>query len=87
LSDTVSVQLLDLACGAFLLAAVLMLWRRELAAIIGLFAAQGVALASLVAVLGLREAHRELLAVAAGVAALPAVVNLFDVSPPAVSRP
>ena len=38
-------QLLDLAAGLFLLAAVLMLWRRELAAMIRLFAVQGVALA------------------------------------------
>lgn len=67
MSDTAYVQLLDLAAGVFLLAAVLMLWRRELASIIRLFAAQGAALAALVAVLGVHQHHPELLGVAAGV--------------------
>jgi hydrogenase-4 component E len=54
-TDTLFVQLLDLACGAFLLAAVLVLWRRELVAIVRLFAVQGVALAAIVAVLAAHE--------------------------------
>src|SRR6266545_3210198 len=54
MSETAYVQLLDLACGAFLLAAVLVLWRRRLAVIARLFAVQGGALAGLVAVRLLR---------------------------------
>lgn len=74
MSQIVYVQALDLACGVFLLAAVLMLWRRELAAIIRLFAVQGVALAAVAAVLGVYEGHGELFAVALGVVALRVVI-------------
>ncbi|GAA4156128.1 hypothetical protein [Actinomadura keratinilytica] len=78
MSDVTYVRLLDLACGAFLLAAVLVLWRRDLAAIVRLFAIQGAALAALVAVLGVHEGldghGAELLALAAGLAVLRAVV-------------
>ncbi len=45
--------MLDLACGAFLLAAVVILWRRELASIVRVFALQGVALAAIAFALGL----------------------------------
>lgn len=48
-------QLLDLACGGFLLAAVIVLWRRELASIIRVFALQGVALAAIAVLLGAHE--------------------------------
>ncbi|WP_185066707.1 hypothetical protein [Pseudonocardia eucalypti] len=68
------VQLLDLACGGLLLCAVLVLWRRELAVIIRVFAVQGVALAALVAVLAARQASLELGMVAAGVLVLRAGV-------------
>jgi len=64
------VRLLDLACGAFLLAGVLVLWRRDLAAIVRLFALQGGALAALVAVLGVHEGSAEVIALAAGIAVL-----------------
>ncbi len=74
MSDTSYVQLLDLACGGLLLAAVLVLWRRELAVIIRVFAAQGVALAALVAVLAVHEGSAELGGVAAGVLVLRAGV-------------
>ncbi|WP_035840015.1 hypothetical protein [Kitasatospora azatica] len=63
-------QLLDLACGVFLLAAVLILWRRELAAIVRIFALQGVALAAIAVILAVHEHHWVLLAVAALIAAL-----------------
>jgi hydrogenase-4 component E len=63
-------QLLDLACGAFLLAAVVVLWRRELAAIVRLFALQGVALAAIALLLGLHEDRWGLLVVAVGIGAL-----------------
>jgi hydrogenase-4 component E len=63
-NDTVYVQLLDLVCGALLLTAVLILWRRELVVIIRVFALQGLALAALVAVLAGREGAADLWAVA-----------------------
>lgn len=74
MSDTAFVQLLDLACGALLLTAVLILWRRELTVIIRVFAVQGFALAVLVAVLAAHEHSIELGAVAAGIAILRAGV-------------
>ncbi|GGM89797.1 hypothetical protein GCM10010106_41580 [Thermopolyspora flexuosa] len=63
MTDQTYVQLLDLACGAFLLTGVLVLWRRDLAAIVRLFAAQGAALAAIVIVLGVRQAATELVIV------------------------
>lgn len=74
MSESLYVQLLDLACGGLLLTAVLVLWRRELAVIIRVFAAQGVALAVLVGVLAAHENSVELGAVAAGVLVLRAGV-------------
>jgi hydrogenase-4 component E len=74
MSDITYIQLLDLTCGGFLLAAVLVLWRRDLAAIVRLFAAQGVALAALAAVLGVHQRDVVLVAVAAGLVLLRAVV-------------
>ena len=73
MSETTYVQLLDLACGVFLLAAVMVLWRRRLSAIVTLFALQGTALAGLVAVLALHQHSAELGAVAVGILALRAV--------------
>ncbi|MFD2420444.1 hypothetical protein [Amycolatopsis pigmentata] len=74
MNETAYVQLLDLACGALLLTAVLILWRRELAVIIRVFALQGLALATLVAVLAAREGTADLWAVAAGILVLRAGV-------------
>jgi len=74
MNDGVYVQLLDLACGALLLTGVLVLWRRELAVIIRVFAAQGVALAVLVAVLAAHENSPELWIVAVGLLILRAGV-------------
>ncbi len=74
MDDTWFVQLLDLACGALLGTAVLVLWRRELSVIIRAFAAQGVALAALVGVLAAHEGSGELWAVAVGVGVLRAGV-------------
>ncbi|MBX7553421.1 hypothetical protein [Streptomyces sp. NPDC004232] len=67
-------QLLDLACGAFLLAAVLVLWRRELAAIVRVFALQGVALAAIGLLLGAHEERWDLTAVGLAVGVLRAGV-------------
>lgn len=74
MSDTAYVQLLDLACGALLLTAVLIVWRRELAVIIRVFAVQGLALTALVAVLAVHQRSIELGVVAAGIAVLRAGV-------------
>ncbi|WP_416482495.1 hypothetical protein [Streptomyces sp. CL12] len=63
-------RLLDLACGVFLLAAVLVLWRREIAAIIRVFALQGVALAALAVLLGAHEGRWDLVGVGLGVGLL-----------------
>ncbi|HEY5554168.1 MAG TPA: hypothetical protein VIK43_04490, partial [Cellulomonas sp.] len=65
---------LDLVCGGLLLSGVLMLWRRELAAIVRLLIVQGVLLAALAVLLGVREQSVELYLVAAGVLVLKAVV-------------
>jgi hydrogenase-4 component E len=73
-NETLYIQLLNLAAAVFLLAAVLVLWRRELAMIIRVFAVQGVALAALVGVLAAHEHSAELWAVAAGVLVLRAAV-------------
>jgi hydrogenase-4 component E len=73
-SDTVYVQALDLVAGVFLLAAVGMLWRRELSAMIRLFALQGVALATIVVVIGWHERSVELVVVAVGLGLLRAGV-------------
>src|SRR5260370_11393252 len=81
MTETGYVELLDLACGVLLLAAVLVLWRRRLAAIVRLFAVQGSALAGLVAVLAVHQHSAELGAVAAGILVLRAVVLPGLVSP------
>ncbi len=70
MSESLFVQLLDLACGGLLLTAVLVLWRRELAVIIRVFAVQGATLAVLVGVLAARDGSVELAAVAVGVLVL-----------------
>ncbi|WP_436498360.1 hypothetical protein [Actinokineospora sp. HUAS TT18] len=70
MTETVFTQLLDLACGALLLCAVLVLWRRELAVAIRVFAIQGAALAALGGVLAAHEGSTELWVVAAGVLVL-----------------
>ncbi|MWA03568.1 hypothetical protein F8568_024930 [Actinomadura sp. LD22] len=74
MNDTLYVQLLDLACGAFLLAGVLVLWRRDLAAIVRLFAVQGAALGVLVAVLGVHDGDTEVIGLAVGIGLLRAVL-------------
>ncbi|HEY5518212.1 MAG TPA: hypothetical protein VIK17_01055 [Cellulomonas sp.] len=74
MSDVVFVQILDLVCGGLLLSGVLMLWRRELVAIVRLLVVQGVLLAALAVLLGVREQSVELYLVAVGVLVLKAVV-------------
>jgi hydrogenase-4 component E len=68
------VRLLGLAAGVFLLTAVAMLWRRQLTAMVRLFAVQGIALAALVAIIGSHERSVELIVVAVGLGVLRAGV-------------
>ena len=74
MTETLYVQLLDLACGGLLLAAVLVLWRRDLSVIIRMFALQGVALGVLIAVLAAHQSSVELWVVAVGLLILRAGV-------------
>jgi hydrogenase-4 component E len=74
MSNELFSQLLFLACGGLLLSSVLMLWRRQLSALITLLTAQGVLLAGLATLLGTRASGVELYVVAAGVLLLKAGV-------------
>jgi hydrogenase-4 component E len=65
--------LLNLAAGAFLLTAVLIVWRRELRAIVRLLAWQGVALAAIPLTEGIHEGDAALVTVAVVVLLLRAV--------------
>ena len=65
---------LDLVAGLFLLTAVGVLWRQQLAAMIRLFGLQGAALATIVAILGIHQHSLELILVAVGLGALRAGV-------------
>jgi hydrogenase-4 component E len=73
MTEALYVQLLDLSCGALLMTAVLIVWRRQLTAIIWALAVQGTALAVLAGVLAARGHDAELAGIAAGVLALRAV--------------
>jgi hydrogenase-4 component E len=73
-SDELFTQLLYLGCGGLLLSSVLMLWRRQLSALITLLTVQGVLLAGLAALLGTQDGGVELYAVAAGILVLKAGV-------------
>ncbi|HEX3828231.1 MAG TPA: hypothetical protein VHV82_13275 [Sporichthyaceae bacterium] len=66
-------QLIDLGCAVFLLCAVLVLWRRRLSAVVALLAAQGSALAFVVATRGVHAQDGQLIAVAVPVGLLRAV--------------
>jgi hydrogenase-4 component E len=70
----VFIQGLDLACGVFLLAAIGVLWRRDLTAIVRIFAVQGVALAAIVGLLAAHQHDVELGVVAVVIGALRAGV-------------
>ncbi|WP_405638962.1 hypothetical protein [Streptomyces sp. NBC_00019] len=70
MSEGLYTQLLDLACGAFLLAAVIVLWRRELTAIVRVFALQGLALGVIAVVLGAHEERWDLIVIGVGIGVL-----------------
>jgi hydrogenase-4 component E len=68
------VQALNLVCGGLLLSAVLILWRREMAAIVRLLCLQGVLVAGLAAVLAGEHHSGELWAFAVGLLVLKGVL-------------
>jgi hydrogenase-4 component E len=70
MAEAAYTEALDLAAGVFLLAAVGLLWRRQLTGMITLLAVQGVALAAMVIVLGVHQHSVELLGVAVPLAVL-----------------
>jgi len=67
MNQTAFVELLNLACGALLVSAVLILWRRQLTAIIRWFTLQGLALTAIAVILAAEARDVRLSAVAAGV--------------------
>lgn len=74
MTESTYVTGLDLAAGALLLTAVLIVWRRELAALVRLLSWQGVALAAIPVTLGAHLHDGALLAVGVAVGVLRAVV-------------
>ncbi|MDN5803277.1 MAG: hypothetical protein L0H26_01625 [Microlunatus sp.] len=80
MSAALFAQLLYLVCGGLLLSSVLMLWRRQLSALISLLTLQGVLLGGMAALLGTQDGGLELYGVALGVlllkgGVLPAVLR------------
>lgn len=73
MTQALYVQLLDLSCGALLITAVLIVWRRQLTAIIAALALQGTALAALAGVLAVHSHDPRLGGIAAEVLAVRAV--------------
>jgi hydrogenase-4 component E len=73
MNGTVYIQLLDMACGALLVTAVVIVWRRRLTAIIRTLALQGTALTAIAAILAVHDRDARLGVIAAGVLALRAV--------------
>jgi hydrogenase-4 component E len=93
MTQTLYVQLLDLSCGALLITAVLIVWRRQLTAIIRALAVQGTALAVVAGVLAVHGHDTELAGIAAGVLvlrgiALPALLRraLVAAGPPGAGQ-
>lgn len=74
MSQALYAQLLYLICGGLLLSTVLVLWRRELSAIVRLLVVQGTLLGALAALIAIQSGSLELAAVACGVLVLKAVV-------------
>lgn len=64
MSDALYAQLLDLAAGLVLVCAFLVLWRRQLTAIVQALTVQGFAIAALAFLLGVHESDAEPMAVA-----------------------
>ncbi len=74
MSDELTGQLLNVCCGAFLLTAVGVLWRREVSALVTMLTAQGVTLTGIAVLLASRQRSAEAVVVAVGVGVLKAGV-------------
>jgi hydrogenase-4 component E len=74
MSDATFAILIDFAAGGLVLAAVLIVWRRDLSAIVGLLAWQGAALAAIPLVRGIHDNDAALIVVGIAVLMLRAVV-------------
>jgi hydrogenase-4 component E len=74
MSDLAYVQLLDAAAAAALVAAVLVLWRRSLTAIVMTLAIQGCAVAGLAMIVGVREQDPRRVVVALAILLVKAVI-------------
>jgi hydrogenase-4 component E len=74
MSATLFDQLVGLSAGLLLLTSVLLVWKRSLVAAVWLLAVQGVALAAMVAVIGVFESDLQLLAAAGLVLLLKGIV-------------
>lgn len=74
MSDQTLGQLLNIACGLFLLTAIGVLWRRQVAALITLLTVQGVMLTAIAVLLAIQHRSTEAITVAIGVGALKAVI-------------
>jgi hydrogenase-4 component E len=70
MTDAAFASVIDLAAGALVLAAVLIVWRRDLRSIIRLLAWQGAALAAIPAIRGIHEHDATLMVVGAAIAIL-----------------
>lgn len=81
MNESLFTQLLNVTVGAMLLCAVIILWRRELAAIISVFLVQGLALAATVALLAVQQASAQL-----GVVAVLVLVLRVGVLPALLRR-
>jgi hydrogenase-4 component E len=88
-ADSLFSQLIGLCAGVLLLTGVLLVWRRTKSGSIRLLALQGIALATLVAMIGIHRANIETLAVALLVLMLKGVVlpMLLAILAYVVSRP
>jgi hydrogenase-4 component E len=74
MTDTDYASVLDLAAGALVLAAVLIVWRRDLRSIVWLLAVQGVALAAIPVIRGVHDHDSALIAVGLAVLGLRATI-------------
>ncbi|MDX5962470.1 hypothetical protein SIM91_03825 [Rhodococcus opacus] len=74
MSSAMFSELLDLACGAFLLTAAATLWRHNLVAIVRLTAAQAVALAVAAVLIGIHDGNGGMFGVAAAIGVLNGVL-------------
>jgi hydrogenase-4 component E len=74
MTDDLHSQLLNLACGLFLLTAVGVLWRREVSALITMLTVQGLTLTAIAVVLASEQHSRDAVAVALGVGVLKVLV-------------